>query len=63
MPLSCRRGENNYMCVWVCVCVCVGVCVWVCVCVCVGVCVCVCVCMFIHENPIFTLFEGECKYY
>ena len=27
------------------------------------VCVCVCVYMFIHENPIFTLFEGECKYY
>ena len=24
---------------------------------------CVCVCMFIHENPIFTLFEDECKYY
>ena len=23
----------------------------------------VCVYMFIHENPIFTLFEGECKYY
>ena len=23
----------------------------------------VCVYMFIHENTIFTLFEGECKYY
>ena len=25
--------------------------------------VCVCAYMFIHENPILTLFEGECKYY
>ena len=39
----------------------------VCVCVCVSVCVrarvCVCVYMFLHENPIFTLFEGELMKY
>ena len=45
-----RLGE--LMCVCVCVCVCV-----------VCVCVCVCVCMFIHENPIFTLFECELTKY
>jgi len=41
-----------YVCVYVCVCVCVCVCVYVCVCVCVCVCVyvCVCVCSF-SVNP------------
>ena len=32
---------------WVCVCVCVFVCLCVCVCVCACVCVCVCVCGFV----------------
>ena len=45
-----------YACGW---CVCMYVCMSACICICM----CVCVCLFIHENPIFTLFEGELMKY
>jgi len=41
-----QSNVHVYMCVYVCVCVCM--CVYVCVCVCVCVYVCVCVCMCVH---------------
>ena len=41
-----KRGEQERVCMCVCVWVCM--CVWVCVCVCVGVCGCLGVCVRVH---------------
>ena len=46
-----------YVCVYVCVCVCVCVCVYVCVCVCVCVCVYVCVCVCVVSPSIQVLLR------
>ena len=62
------KAANTYMCVCVCVyvcmhaCVCVCVCVYVCMhaCVCVRVCVCVCVC--VHADPIIVVFVPGVEY-
>src|SRR4029434_6770151 len=48
------RSMTERVCVYLCVCVCVGVCVYICVClcvwvcVCISVCVCVCGCVFVY---------------
>jgi len=48
-----REGENEFVCVSVCVYVCVTVCVHMCVCVCVYMCACGCMCeQGAHSNAL-----------